>query len=88
MRRYKLVFLYIFIAWLLLGATFLFQQKYPASRLLGGSDVVAYGLPLQFYATAAGVPAQISVGLLLLDLAIWFVLVAVVHFLYKNLRGK
>lgn len=85
LRALKIIFLYIFAAWLLLGATFLLPQKYPGSQLTGGADVVAYGFPLQFYATSAGVQAQVSMGFLLLDLFVWFLAVAAAHFLYKNL---
>ena len=83
-----MISIYILSAWLLLGATFLFPQRYQASRLLGGSDILGYGWPLQFYASATGVPAQVSIGFLLLDLVMWLVIVFAVHFLYRNLVRK
>ena len=88
LKRLKIIFLYLMAAWVILGTTFLFPQKYAASRLLGGSDVAAYGLPLQFYATAADVQAQVSIGFLFIDLAVWLAVVFAAHFLYKNLARK
>jgi hypothetical protein len=84
------IFIYILAAWLLLGVTFLFPQPLPSTQLQEGVEITARGLPLPFYASGTSVftgpiPAQVSIGFLLIDFFIWFIIIVVVHFLYKNL---
>lgn len=80
---------YIFAAWIVVGVTFIYPQTMQPTE---GFEITGRGLPLPFYASAESVfgpvESQVSVGVLLLDFAVWLVLIFVLHFLYSNLIKK
>ena len=83
------LFLYVFAAWLIVGIAALYPQPVCSDQLPEGVEVVSRGLPLPFYYSGTSVftgtiPAQVSMGFLLVDLFSWFIIVVVCHYFYRK----